>query len=239
MSTCHPNDSDSVSSGAEFLTIADFSRLGNRGIEQAALVSLQKADEFLIPPDHLTEKLSHVEPFYTAVITFADKLGNLQLTKSWQPAQDSTASAPHFDTIVEKWTRLNRETQTTSLLADICLTDLSTSFGWAIKIEAAQAVEGTRLKGALVNFAANVGIDAQAALRQATDKPFIKFNVYAPNYPLKSLEQRIVYPFRLKDFDYNVELTRFQRICYPESRRGASEHHQAQVTSIAVQNTPG
>lgn len=187
-------------------------------MEQAALPTLQKASGMLIPLGAMAAKLSDVQPKYTVVFTFADKMGDLQLAKSWQPSHENGKTS--FDSISQKWSRLDRETQSTSSLVDICLTDLSTSFGWAFTVEAAQVVDENRIEPALVNFAHNLSVDSQAALRQATDKPFVKFDAYVPNTVLKAVDQRITYAYGMKDFDYNVEVNRFQKAVYPERKMG-------------------
>lgn len=204
-----------------------FIRLGDTEMEQSALATLQGATSFLMPLGPVTTKLSEVKPIYTATFTFADKLGDLCLTKSWQAAEDYGSTTLDFENVSEKWTRLDRDTGTISSLVDITLTDLSTSFGWAFTLDAAQPVDHQRLESPLIDFACNVKVDAAAALRQATDKPFVKFNAYVPETVLKSVEQRITYAYGMQDVDYNVELTRFQKFIYPGRNIGKSNMNDA------------
>lgn len=185
-------------------------------MEQSALSALQDADRLLIPLDPVALKLADVKPLYTAVFTFKDKLGALQLSKTWHQVEEFDSKAPSFESVSQAWTRFDRETGTKIPLIDISLTDLTNSFGWAVTMEAAQAVEETRIPDGLVSFALNLKVDAAAATRMAIDKPFVKFPAYVPNVALRSVEQRITYAYGMKDFDYNVELTRFQTTTYPE-----------------------
>lgn len=191
-------------------------------MEQGALSALRDADSILIPLDPMVAKLRDVKPLYSATFTFADKHGILRLAKSWEPVVEDGSKIVDFNEISQKWERLDRETGTTSSLVDISLNDLTTSFGWAFTMEAAQTVEEERIDAALVTFARNLKIDAEAARRHASDRPFVKFNSYVPNAALKSVEQRITYRFGMRDLDYNVELTRFQTTAYGAKDPGSS-----------------
>lgn len=205
-------------------------RLGDGEMEQNALSSMGQADGILIPLDPMTHKLSQVKPVYTAIFTFVDKHGILRLSKSWQPADENDSETTAFESISQKWTRLDCETGEVSPLIDISLTDLTTTFGWAFTMEAAQAVDEERIDPALVNFSLNLKVDAEAAQRQTSDKPFVKFSSFVPNATLKSVEQRITYSFGMRDFDFNVELTRFQTTTYPERSAGTWTITQTLVT---------
>lgn len=185
-------------------------------MEQSALSALQDADQLLIPLDPMALKLADVKPIYIAIFTFKDKLGVLQLRKTWHQVEEFDSRAPSFESVSQTWTTFDRETGTKIPLIDISLTDLTTSFGWAVTMEAAQATEESRIPDALVSFALNLEIDAAAAARMAIDKPFVKFPAYVPNVALRSVEQRITYAYGMKDFDCNVELTRFQETVYSE-----------------------
>lgn len=185
-------------------------------MEESALPALQHADQLLIPLDPMSLKLADVKPIYTAIFTFKDKLGILQLRKTWHQVEEFDSKALSFESVSQIWTRFDRETGTKVPLIDISLTDLTNSFGWAVKMEAAQAVEETRIPDAMVSFALNLKVDAAAATRMAVDKPFVKFLAYVPNVALRSVEQRITYAYGMSDFDCNVEITRFQTTTYQE-----------------------
>lgn len=186
-------------------------------MEQEALSTLRDATDLLIPLDPVANTLSDVQPTYTVVFEFADNHSDVRLTSSWMLAQDGR----FCDRISTKWSRVDRESSTATSLLQICLTDLSTSFGWAFNVDANQPMmDESRIEPALLNFAHSLRDDAAAMQRQATDRPFLRFNAHMPRTALRSIEQHVTYTYGMSDIDYKVELTRFQKIMYPERETG-------------------
>ena len=184
-------------------------------MERAALATLQDSRDLLVPHDATTERLVHVKPIYATILTLADPAGDLRLRIDWQEANDADSSTPAFEVVFNKWTRLERDSSSASPLLDISLSDLDTGQAWQFDVQAAQAVDESRLPKALSDFAHSVKIDPRAAHSYSTggDKLFVLFRSHAVN--LKSIQQRMSYRYGLASSDYTLELFRFQDRTYP------------------------
>lgn len=152
--------------------------------------------------------LNDVKPIYTAIFTFADKVGDLFLEVSWHEVEDTSGSGKsELVELSRTWTRLDRGAASPSSLIDISLLNLKNKSAWNFELTASQAVENNRLGQEYHNIAGSIRIDAQMARQQRTDKPFVRWNPYSP---VKMLQQRTSYLFALKNSNYTLELTRFQ-----------------------------
>ena len=182
-------------------------------MEEGTLAVLRDADDLLTPQDAMTHDLVDVTPLYSAVFTFADEVGDLCLSISWEEAQDASSDTSTFEVVSTKWTRVERDTGTAYPILDISLCDLNTGMAWQFGIQAAQAVDESRLPNQLADFAHRVRIDPKEARKVNPDKSFIIHKPYAGH--LRSIQQRVSYRYGLATSDYTLELTRFQTRTYP------------------------
>lgn len=156
--------------------------------------------------------LRDVKPIYTAVFTIADNAGDLRLEISWHEVEDHPGSNKfELVELSRVWTRLDRGTALQASLVDISLLNLKNSSAWHFELSASHAVENNRLAPEYHNTANSIRADIQIARQQRTDKPFVRWNPYAP---VKMLQQRTSYLFALKNSNYTLELTRFQDRVY-------------------------
>lgn len=165
--------------------------------------------------------LNDVKPIYTAVLTFADKSGDLCLEVSWHEVEDNPGSG-EFELVEmsRMWTRMDRGAESPSSLIDISLLNLKNKSAWHFELSASHAVENNRLGQEYHNILDSIRIDAQIARQQRTDKPFVRWNPYAP---VKMQQQRTSYLFALKNSNYTLELTRFQDRVYTRRTHSLGE----------------
>ncbi|KAK3720392.1 hypothetical protein LTR37_003803 [Vermiconidia calcicola] len=182
--------------------------LGDQEIEQHALVTLQGADRLLTPQDAITYDLADIKPVYSAVFIFAEEAGDLRLTVTWEETQDAGSSTATFELVSRKWARLERDTVSLSPIVDVCLKDLMSGFAWQFDIQAAQAVNESRLSEKLLDFSQSIKINAVEARKASPDKLFVIHKAFVGH--LKSIQQRISYRYGIFGSDYTLELTRFQ-----------------------------
>lgn len=194
-------------------------RLGDKDLERQVLLALQESQDFLVPEAATIEDLSDVKPVYSATFTFADAMGDLRLVKSWQQDEEQADSDPRVSTIPsftqisEKWTRLERDTGVPSSLLDVHLTDLVTGFSWQCVVDAAQAVDKSRLASTLRSFSDSLSIDPRAAYGQSQN-PERSFVIFKPQgVQLKSFQQRTSYRYDMSG--YVLELSCFQDRSFP------------------------
>ena len=165
--------------------------------------------------------LDQVKPVYTAIFVIADSAGDMRLELSWREVEDIyDSSKSEFEELSRTWTRLDRGTTAQSSLVDISLLNLQNSSAWQFELSASHAVDNNRLAPEYHNMAASIRADIQIARQQRTDKPFVRWNPYAP---VKMLQQRTSYLFALKNSSYTLELTRFQDRVYTHRTHSLGE----------------
>lgn len=163
----------------------------------------------------MTTDLKDVRPIYTAIFTFEDPGGHYRLSVEWHQTQDAYVGngSINLDEASKKWTRLDRDMSTPASLLDVSLCDLNKSSAWQFDILAShQVVDETKLPTPLVNFARNLKIDRNAALKSDNSDLFVRFNSYTS---LVSIQQRISYQYFIANSDFTLELSRFQDRTYP------------------------
>jgi len=182
--------------------------LGDRYSETTSLSTLRAADDLLDPRDSMDHTLDEVKPIYTAVFIIADDAGDMCLEISWKETADSSRSSkPEFEELSRTWTRLDRGNTSQTSLVDISLVNLKNSSAWHFELSASNAIDNNKLALRYHNLADSIRADIQIARQQRTDKPFVRWNSYAP---VKMLHQRTTYLFALKNSNYTLELMRFQ-----------------------------
>ncbi|KAM0723284.1 hypothetical protein Q7P37_001485 [Cladosporium fusiforme] len=215
-----PDDSDySIDDFQNMLEQSQFAgevttELGDQYSETTALQTLQSKEDLLFPRDSTVKMLLDVKPTYTAIITFADKAGDLQLEVSWHPVNDGGRVA--LERLPKRWTRLDRGATSASSLVDINLLNLRKGAAWQFDMTASQIVEDSRLSPELQRLADTIRINDKIAQQQNTEKPFVQFN---PNPYVKSLQQRTTYQFGIANSDFYLELSRFQDFVFARKSR--------------------
>ena len=203
-------------------------RLGNKATEQAALQILQEWNDLITPQDATTEHLVVVQPMYSIVFTFEDSAGDLRLTVTWKLMQDADSKDEAFEGVSKKWARLERAAEDAnpktgieqydpnagmSSLLDVALTDLNTGMAWQFDVNAAQAVDKSRLSESYVEFEHSIKVNNEAVRKRSAEKLFV---FYRPSgVRVKSIQQNVSYRYYLSQTDYNLELTRFQNRVFP------------------------
>lgn len=188
--------------------------MGDQYSETTALQSLQSEQDLLFPRDNMINTLLEVKPVYTAILTFGEKAGDLQLEVSWHPVDDGGQVI--LEQASKRWSRLDRGATTASSLVDINLLNLESGTAWQFDMTASQVVEENRLPPELQRLTDTIRIDDFAAQQQRTDKPFVRWNT---NASVKQLQQRTTYQFGIANSDFYMELSRFQdRVFAPRSR---------------------
>ena len=159
------------------------------------------------------DSLTDVKPVYTAIFTFADEAGDLQLTKTWCEMSDTSAKTSLFEETTRKWTRLDRDASTSTALLDVNMIDIDAILAWNISIRSQHCVNERRLAKALIDFSYSIQIQPELARKQNIDKAFVTYKAYGVK--LKRLQLRISYHFDIRTgegmvTDYALNLTRFQ-----------------------------
>ena len=174
------------------------------------------------------DKLTDVKPVYTAIFTFADEAGDLQLIKTWCEMADTSAKTSLFEETTRKWTRLDRDASTPTPLLDVNIIDIDATLAWKISVRSQHCVNERRLSKALVDFSYSIQIEPELARKQTIDKAFVTYRAYGVK--LKSLQLRISYHFDIRTgegmvTDYALNVTRFQDRVFA--------HDQEKVAAVA------
>lgn len=166
--------------------------------------TLRAADDLLDPRESMDHTLDEIKPIYTALLIIADNAGDMCLEISWKERSDSSNE---LEPLSRTWTKLDRGNTSQSSLVDISLLNLKNSSAWHFELSASNPVDSKKLAVKYSNLADSIRVDINIARQQRTDKPFVRWNSYAP---VTMLQQRTSYQFALKNSNYTLELTRFQ-----------------------------
>ncbi|QIX02013.1 hypothetical protein AMS68_007530 [Peltaster fructicola] len=190
--------------------------IGDKAIEDTVLSTLKRASTLLEPCHMMHDHLSDVLPLLTSIFHFELPDGNYELTMVWEAVLESSGGGMTYAARRTSWVKLDSDSSLPAQLLDVHVLRLDTGLAWHFDMQATQSIADHRLPERLRPFEARVQLDRDLLQRKIKNKPFVRFG--AGEYGLKSLKCSTTHTFRLRESDYLLEVSCWQRWEYPQCR---------------------